>query len=191
MRNTFVLFCLITMTAGCGIQSIPTAKNQIDADFSELTNQYKRRSDLIPNLVKVVKGVAEFERETLTGVVNARAKATSVQLSPDTSPEKLVEFQKAQGQLSQALGRLMMVSERYPNLKANQNFLDLQSQLEGTENRIAVARKRYIEAIKIFNNLVTVPPSSFTNSLVYKHDKMAQWTVPNVEEVKEVPKIDF
>lgn len=183
---TTVLLLAFTMgLSGCGIQSIPQSKNQTEASLAEVNNQYKRRMDLIPNLVNVVKGYAAHEKETLEGVVSARAKASQMTIDPSkVSAEKLVEFQQAQGQLSQALGRLMMLTENYPNLKADQNFRDLQAQLEGTENRITVARQRYIESIKEFNNLVTVPPTSWTNSLFYHHEKMPQWDLPADEKEK-------
>lgn len=171
--------------SGCGIQSIPQAKNQTEAALAEITNQYKRRADLIPNLVQVVKGYASHEKETLEGVVSARAQATQMTIDPtNAKPEDLVKYQQAQGQLSQALGRLLMITENYPNLKADANFRDLQAQLEGTENRITVARQRYIEAIQGFNNLVTVPPTSWTNSLFYQHPKMPQWDVTAEEKEK-------
>lgn len=170
---------------GCGVQSIPQSKNAVEASLAEVTNQYKRRSDLIPNLVNVVKGYASHEAKVLTDVTEARAKATAMNIDPSkVSAEKLVEFQQSQGQLSQALGRLMMISENYPNLKADASFRDLQAQLEGTENRITVARNRYIEAIQGFNNLVTVPPTSWTNSLFYKHEKMPQWDLGAEEKEK-------
>lgn len=178
--------------SGCGWQSIPQAKNNVEASLAEVTNQYKRRADLIPNLVKTVKAYAGHEKETLESVVAARAKATSIQLDPSkTSPDQLLQYQQAQGGLSQALGRLMVVAERYPDLKANQNFRDLQAQLEGTENRITIARQRHIETIKGFNNLVTVPPTSWTNSILYKHEKMPQWTVENAKEIESAPKVEF
>lgn len=174
--------------AACGVQSIPQAKNDTEAALAEVTNQYKRRADLIPNLVNVVKGYASHEKATLTGVIEARAKATQITIDPSkASPEDLQKYQQAQGQLSQALGRLMVVSEQYPNLKADANFRDLQAQLEGTENRITIARQRHIESIKNFNNLVTVPPTSWTNSLFYKHEKMPQWDL-SVEEKAQAEK---
>lgn len=173
-KIALVLFAL--SLSACGVQSIPQAKNEVDASLAEISNQYKRRLDLIPNLVSVVKGYASHEKETLEGVVEARAKASQVTIDPSKmSAEKLAEFSKAQGQLSQALGRLMMITENYPNLKADTSFRDLQAQLEGTENRITVARQRYIQSVKEFNNLVTVPPTSWTNSMFYHHEKMAQW----------------
>jgi len=193
-RALFVAFALLTMTltSGCGIQSIPQSKNQVEASLAEITNQYKRRSDLIPNLVETVKGYAKQEASTLTAVTEARARATQMTIDPTrATPEQIERFQQAQGQLSQALGRLLMVSENYPNLKSNQNFLDLQAQLEGTENRITVARQRYIESIQQFNNLITVPPTSWTNSLIYKHSKMPQWGDEVTEQEKQAPKVTF
>ncbi|MBX2987101.1 MAG: LemA family protein [Bdellovibrionaceae bacterium] len=189
-----VLAVFATGLSGCGIQSIPQAKNEVDASFAEIANQYKRRADLVPNLVNVVKGYAKHEQETLTGVMEARAKATQIQIDPSkATPEQIRQWQAAQGGLSQALGRLMMVSEQYPNLKANENFRDLQAQLEGTENRITVARNRYIETVKQFNNLVTVPPTSWTNSILYHHEKMPQWDVAEDEKgkVEKAPAVNF
>ena len=179
---------------GCGLQSIPQSKNNVEASVAEITNQYKRRSDLIPNLVEVVKGFAKQESQVLTQVTEARAKATSVTIDPSQmSAEKLAEFSRAQGQLSQALGRLMMITENYPQLKSDQNFRDLQAQIEGTENRITVARQRYIEAIKEFNNLVSVPVTSWTNALIYHYDKMPQWDLPADEKAKveKPPEVKF
>lgn len=201
-RNSILkMSSLLTLTAflsplltGCGIQSIPTAKNQTEAAVAEVTNQYKRRADLVPNLVSTVKAYAAHEQGTLTAVTEARAKATAVTVDPSkVSPEKLAEFQQAQGQLSQALGRLMVVSEQYPNLKADANFRDLQAQLEGTENRITVARQRLIEDIKGFNNLITVPPTSWTNSILYHHEKMPQWDVAagEKEQNEKAPEVKF
>lgn len=184
----------LVLLSGCGIQSIPTSKNNVDAALAEVTNQYKRRMDLIPNLVEVVKGYAKHEQQTLTGVVEARAKATQVTIDPSkATPEQLAKYQEAQGSLSQALGRLMMVTEQYPNLKADQNFRDLQAQLEGTENRITVARQRYIESIQGFNNLVSVPPTSFTNSLIYHYEKMPQWDLAPAEKeaAQKAPDVKF
>lgn len=188
------LAALVLMTAGCGWQAIPQAKNQTEAALAEVTNQYKRRADLVPNLVNVVKGYATHEKQTLEAVTEARAKATAVQIDPSrTTPEDLAKFQAAQGELSQALGRLMAISENYPNLKADQNFRDLQAQLEGTENRITVARQRYIEAIREFNNLVTVPPTSWTNAILYRFEKMPQWDVADAEkeQVEKAPEVKF
>jgi LemA protein len=159
-----------------------------------VNNQYKRRADLVPNLVKVVKGYAAHEKDTLTAVTEARAKATSVTIDPSkASPAELQEFQAAQGSLSQALGRLLVVAESYPELKADQNFRDLQAQLEGSENRITVARQRYIESIKRFNDLITVPPTSWTNALLYHHEKMPQWamTADEQKQNEQAPKVEL
>ena len=187
-------FFVALMLASCGLQSIPQAKNEVDATLAEVTNQYKRRADLVPNLVATVQGYASHEKDTLQAVVEARAKATSVSIDPSNmSAEKLAEFQKAQGSLSQALGRLMVVSENYPQLKADRNFSELQAQLEGTENRITVARNRHIEAIKFFNNQVTVPFTSWTNAILYHHKPMPQWTVDEAEAktIQAAPTVDF
>ena len=174
----------------CGLQSIPQANNAVEGSWAEVQNQYKRRSDLIPNLVETVKGYAGHEKETLEGVIAARAKATAISIDPSKiTPEKLKEFQEAQSGVSQALGRLMVVSERYPDLKANTNFQNLQAQLEGTENRIAIARRRYIEEVQNFNNLVTVFPTSLTNSLIHHFDKKPQFTATETEQA--TPQVKF
>ena len=194
MRRVTVLLIGLLFLGGCGIQSIPKSQNQVEAAVAEVTNQYKRRADLIPNLVKTVKGYASHERETFEAVINARANATRVSVDPSNStPQQIQEFQRAQGGLSQALGRLMVVAERYPELKADRNFRELQAQLEGTENRITIARQRHIESIKHFNDLVSVPPSSLTNSLFYHHEKMAQWALDDAEqaEVEKTPEVAF
>jgi len=194
MRGVTGLLIGLLVLSGCGVQSIPRAVNQVEAAVAEVTNQYKRRADLIPNLVKTVKGYASHEKGTLQAVIEARANATRVSIDPSNStPQQIQEFQRAQGGLSQALGRLMVVAERYPELKADRNFRELQAQLEGTENRITIARQRHIEAIKEFNNLISVPPSSLTNSLFYHHDKMAQWALDDAEQkaVEKVPEVSF
>lgn len=193
MRSLLLILGLVVLT-GCGIQSIPQAKNSVDANLAEVTNQYKRRADLIPNLVNTVKGYAKHESETLEAVMTARSKATAVTLDPSkTSPADLQKYQAAQGSLTAALGRLLAVSENYPNLKADQNFRDLQAQLEGTENRITVARQRYIDAVRLFNNEVTVPPTSWTNSLIYHYEKLPQWDLPAEEksQVEKPPQVNF
>jgi LemA protein len=177
--------------AGCGIQSIPQADNAVAAAWGEVQNQYQRRSDLVPNLVETVKGYASHERETLEAVIAARARATQVQIkADDLTPENMKRFEEAQGALQSALGRLLAVAESYPQLKANENFRDLQVQLEGTENRIATARRRYVQSIQEFNNLVTVPPTSFTNSLFYHKQAKPQFaaTTPGAEQA---PKVKF
>jgi len=186
------LLFIVLFVSSCGMQSIPTAANQVEASWAEVQNQYKRRADLIPNLVEVVKGYAKHEQETLTKVIEARANATKVNVTVDQlNDETMKKFQQAQGNLSQALSRLMVVAEKYPDLKANENFRDLQSQLEGTENRITVARNRYIEAIKEFNNLVTVPPTSWYNGLFLHMTKKPQFAVENLEQVQNAPAVKF
>lgn len=178
--------------SSCGVQSIPQANNDVEAKWAEVQNQYQRRMDLIPNLVNTVKGYAAHEKETLEAVINARAEASKVSLSAkDLSEENLKKYEAAQGNIKSALGRLMVTVEQYPQLKADQNFRDLQAQLEGTENRITVARNRYIESIQNFNNLITVPPTSFTNSLFYHHAKKPQFAVDNLEEAKKAPEVKF
>lgn len=192
MKFTHLLIISIFsfLLASCGVQDIPKANNQLEADWAEVLNQYKRRADLIPNLVSTVKGYAAHEKETLEGVVNARAKATSVNIDmKDLNPETLKKFQEAQTGLTQALGKLMVVAEKYPDLKASENFQALQSQLEGTENRITIARRRYIEAVKEFNNLVTVFPTSLTNSMFFHFEKKPQFTVEETET--KVPEVTF
>lgn len=155
--------------AGCGFQSIPKSENAVAAAWSEVQNQYQRRADLVPNLVATVKGYAAHEKDTLTQVIEARAKATQVTLpeSVINNPEAFQKYQAAQGQLTQALGRLMVVSESYPQLKADQNFLALQAQLEGTENRITVARRDYINEVQAFNTLLRTIPYRWTASMFY------------------------
>ncbi len=186
---------ILAMTlTGCGFQSIPQAKNNVEAATAEIANQYKRRADLIPNLVETVKGYATHEQDTLTQVTQARANATNTTIDAgNLTPDKLQQFQKAQGELTSALSRLMVVVEKYPDLKADRNFRELQAQLEGTENRITIARQRGIEAIRQFNNLVTVPPTSWTNSIIYHYEKMPQWDVSAEEKgkVETAPKVDF
>lgn len=202
MRKSFVssrllaviLLVLGSSSLGCGIQSIPQSKNKVDATLAEITNQYKRRADLVPNLVKTVKGYASHEKDTLEAVINARSRATQTNLTAgNLTPDKIAQFQAAQGQLSAALGKLMVVVEKYPNLKADRNFSELQAQLEGTENRITVARNRHIEAIQSFNDQVTVPPTSWTNSLFYHFEKLPQWTVAEEERksIEKAPEVEF
>src|SRR5215470_3814741 len=157
------LFAVVGLSA-CGYNDFQRLDEQVKAAWSEVLNQYQRRADLVPNLVATVKGEANFEQETLTRVIEARAKATSVQVTPETlnNPEAFQKFQQAQGELSSALSRLLVVSERYPDLKSNQSFRDLRVQLEGTENRITVARNRYIQAVKQYNVLARSFPTNLT-----------------------------
>lgn len=194
MSRAILALGLVLGLTGCGLQSIPQAKNKVEAALAETTNQYKRRADLIPNLVNVVKGYASHEQETLTAVTEARSKASQITVDANSmDPKKLQEYMASQGSLSQALGRLMVVAEKYPELKADASFRDLSAQLEGTENRITIARQRYIESINVFNDLITVPPTSFTNSILYHHEKMPQWTVSEQEkqQIEAAPKVDF
>jgi LemA protein len=166
-----LLICL--SVSGCGYNNIPTYEEQAKAKWADVQNNYQRRADLIPNLVATVQGYAKQEKDVLTSVVEARAKATQVKLdvSQLTDPDKLKQFQDAQNQLSGALGRLLAVSENYPDLKSNQNFLALQSQLEGTENRIAVARRDYIEAVRVYNTELKTLPGSLWASLFFRSNK--------------------
>ncbi|MBI2027850.1 MAG: LemA family protein [Deltaproteobacteria bacterium] len=177
--------------SACGIRVIPLQKNKVEASLAEVGNQYKRRTDLVPNLVNTVKGYAKHERETLQAVIDARAKATQTNFSAanQINTETFAQFQKAQTELSSALSRLMVVVEKYPDLKASENFRDLQAQLEGTENRIAIARRRYIEDVRVFNNYVTVIPHSWTNSLFFKFEKMPQFEISESE--KQTPEVQF
>jgi len=190
--NYLITLVFIFITLGCGIQAIPKAKNEVEATWAEVLNQYKRRADLVPNLVETVKGYASHEKSTLEGVVEARSKALNQNITIENlNEETLKNFQNAQRGLSQALSKLLVIVERYPDLKASQNFRDLQSQLEGTENRITVARKRYIESIKEFNNLVTVIPTSWTNSIFFHLAKMPQFAPEDEETIKVAPKVKF
>lgn len=194
LQRIVVFLVTAVVLTGCGWQAIPEAKNKVEASTAEINNQYKRRADLIPNLVNVVKGYAKHEEGTLTAVTEARAKATQATIDPSKmDPNQLKSYMDAQGNLSQALGRLMVVVEKYPELKADQNFRDLQAQIEGTENRITVARNRSIDAIREFNNLVTVPPTSWTNSIIYHYEKLPQWSVNETEQKQneQAPKVEF
>jgi LemA protein len=183
---------LSLLLSGCGINDIPTFEEQAKAKWSEVLNQYQRRTDLIPNLVETVKGFAKQESTVLVAVTEARAKATSIQVNASTitDPEAFKKFQDAQGQLSGALGRLLAVSESYPDLKSNANFLALQSQLEGTENRIAVARRDYIEAVRVYNTeLVTFPGRIWAMLLYSKNKPMQEFTID--EKAMSTPQVKF
>jgi len=177
---------------GCGYNEFQQLDEETRAAWSEVLNQYQRRADLVPNLVATVKGEASFEQDTLTKVIEARAKATSMQVSPETlnNPEAFKKFQDAQGQLGNALSRLMMVSEQYPSLKANQAFGDLRVQLEGTENRITVARNRYIKAVQSYNVLVRSVPSNFT-AMAMGYKAKEGFTVANEAQISAPPAVDF
>ena len=183
---------LATLLAGCGVNDIPTYDEAVKAAWAQVDNQYKRRADLIPNLVEVVKGYASHEKDTLTAVVEARAKATQMQIPSDilSNPEAFQQFQANQGALTQALSRLMVVVERYPDLKANQNFLALQAQLEGTENRIAVARRDYIQAVQVYNTELRTFPGRIWAAILYS-DMKPHETFTQPESVAEPPQVKF
>ena len=178
--------------SGCGYNDFQRLDESVKSSWSEVLNQYQRRADLIPNIVNTVKGEANFEQETLTKVIEARAKATSMQVTPETlnNPEAFAKFQKAQGELSGALSRLMVVAEQYPNLKANQGFQDPRVQLEGTENRITVARNRYIKSVQDYNVLARQFPTNLT-AMIFKYDVKPSFTVENEAAISAPPKVDF
>jgi len=178
--------------SGCGYNDFQRLDEQTKAAWSEVLNQYQRRADLIPNIVNTVKGEANFEQETLTKVVEARAKATSIQVTPETlnNPEAFNRFQQAQGELSGALSRLIAVSENYPSLKANQGFQDLRVQLEGTENRITVARNRYIKAVADYNVLARQFPTNLT-AMLFSYSVKPSFTVDNEAQISKPPAVDF
>ena len=178
--------------AGCGYNEIQRRDEGVKAAWAEVLSQYQRRADLVPNLVNTVKGEANFEQETLTRVIEARAKATSIQATPElvNDPAALQKFEQAQGQLSSALSRLLAVSENYPNLRTNQGFQELRAQLEGTENRIAIARNRYIKAVQDYNTYLRQLPQNLT-AVVMGYKEKPQFTVEDEAAVKQVPKVDF
>src|SRR5688572_29659311 len=189
--RTGVLFFALAL-GGCGYNTLQTTDEQIRASWSEVLNQYQRRADLIPNLVNVVKGFAVQEKEVLLGVTNARAKVGSIQATPEliNDPEAFAKFQSAQGELSSALSRLLVVAENYPQLKSDANFRELQAQLEGTENRIAVARNRYIQAVREYNIQVRSFPSNLT-AMLFGFKEKPQFMVENEKEIAKPPKVDF
>lgn len=191
--SVFVFAVMVLSMTGCGYNDLQGLDEDTKAAWSEVVNQYQRRADLIPNLVNTVKGYAAHERETLESVVNARAQATSVQITPDTlrDPAAFEQFQRAQQSLSTALGRLIAVAENYPNLKADQNFRDLQSQLEGTENRIAVARKRYIDKVAEFNKMVRFFPTNLTAKYLLHMEEKPNFTVADEKAVSKPPEVTF
>lgn len=188
----FTVLVLSLSVAGCGINNVPTMQEAAKAAWSEVQNQYQRRTDLIPNLVETVKGFASQEKEVLEAVVAARAKATQVTIdaSTITDPEKFKQFQEAQQQLSGALGRLLAISEAYPDLKSNQNFLALQSQLEGTENRIAVARRDYIGAVQVYNTELRTIPGRWIAAIFYP-DARPMETFSATPGSDTPPKVNF
>ena len=183
---------LATQLAGCGYNKFQSQDEQVKAAWSEVVNQYQRRADLIPNLVETVKGFAQQERDVLLGVTEARSKVGSIQATPEliNDPQAFQQFQAAQGQLTSALSRLMVVVEMYPELKSDQNFRDLQAQLEGTENRIAVARQRYIKAVQEYNVTVRSFPTNLT-AMVFGMKEKPQFAVENEKAIATPPKVDF
>ena len=189
---TGMAMLLTLFLTGCGYNQIQSQDEQITSSWAEVLNQYQRRADLIPNLVNTVKGEAKFEQETLTKVVDARAKATSIQATPElvNNPEAFQKFQQAQGQLTSALSRLLAVSENYPTLRTNQGFRDLQAQLEGTENRITVARNRYIQAVQAYNVTIRSFPSNLT-AMLFGYKAKANFTVENEKEISTPPSVSF
>ena len=194
MRKLFAFVAVLVAAtlSGCGYNEFQSRDEQVKAAWAEVLNQYKRRADLIPNLVSTVQGYAAHERQTLEAVVNARAKATSVQLPADAldDPAKVRQFQQAQGELAGALGRLLVVAENYPQLKADANFRDLQAQLEGTENRITTARNRFIKAVQEYNTLARQFPTNLT-AMLFGYKAKASFEVENEKAIAEPPKVDF
>ncbi|MDI1309708.1 MAG: LemA family protein [Methylotenera sp.] len=190
----FKLFAVLLLLSlsGCGYNKFQSLDEESKASWSEVLNQYQRRADLVPNLVNVVKGYAAHEKDVLTQVTEARAKVGSMQITPEllNDPEAFARFQAAQGQLTSALSRLMVVSENYPNLKADQGFRDLQAQLEGTENRITVARNRYIETIKVYNIAVRSFPQNLTAKM-FGYQAKPSFTVENEKAISAPPTVDF
>lgn len=191
MKKLLTVVCLVFLS-GCGYNTLQTTDEQIDASWAEVLNQYQRRADLVPNLVATVQGFAAQEKDVLLGVTNARAKVGSIQATPEliNDPQAFQQFQAAQGELSSALSRLLVVAENYPQLKSDANFRDLQAQLEGTENRIAVARNRYIKAVQDYNVTVRSFPSNLT-AMVFGFDVKPTFTVDNEKEIARPPKVDF
>lgn len=191
-RSLFLVM-LAGWLSGCGINNIPTYDEQVKAAWSQVENQYQRRADLIPNLVNTVKGYASHEREVLVDVTEARAKVGSIQVDGSMleNPEKLKQFEQAQRQLGSALQRLMVVAERYPDLKANQNFLALQSQLEGTENRISVARRDYIAAVQQYNTEIRTFPGRLWHSFLYSDMEIRETYEATAEDADQAPAVSF
>lgn len=189
--SLFLLFATLSLS-GCGYNTFQTTDEQVKAAWAEVLNQYQRRSDLVPNLVNTVKGEAKFEQDTLTRVVEARARATGIQATPEliNDPEAFKRFQAAQGQLTGALSRLMVVVENYPSLKSNQSFQELRAQLEGTENRITVARNRFIQSVQAYNVAVRSFPSNIT-AMIFGYKPKASFTVENEAEISKPPAVNF
>ena len=194
MRTVRWMLAMLAALAlsGCGYNEIQSKDEQVKAAWSEVLNQYQRRADLIPNLVATVQGYAQQEKDVLIGVTQARARATSINLTPDAvnDPQAMQKFAQAQGELSSALGRLLVVAENYPQLKSDQNFRDLQAQLEGTENRIATARNRFIKATQDYNVYIRQFPQNLT-ARMFGYKEKASFTVENEKAISAPPKVDF
>ena len=192
MKRWFWMLAAVLLLSGCGYNDFQRLDEQTKSAWSEVLNQYQRRADLVPNIVATVKGEANFEQETLTKVIEARAKATSIQVTPETlnDPQAFSKFQAAQGELGSALSRLMVTVEQYPNLKANQGFSDLRVQLEGTENRITVARNRYIQAVQDYNVLARSFPSNLT-AMAFSYKPKENFSVQNEAAIAAPPTVDF
>ena len=188
LRGVVLALCVLLLS-GCGYNQIQSKDEAVKAGWSEVLNQYKRRADLIPNLVNTVKGYAAHEQQVLTAVTEARAKVSQINVNADDAAS-LAQYQAAQGELSQALGRLMMVTENYPNLKADASFLNLQTQLEGTENRITVARGRYIQLVQDYNTYIRQFPVNLT-AMVFGHKAKPNFTVENERAIQDAPTVDF
>jgi LemA protein len=192
LLRALVLLLLVLGLSGCGYNAIQRQDEAVKAAWSEVINQYQRRADLVPNLVNTVKGYAQHEEKVLTEVTNARARVGTMQLSPDAlnDPQKLQQFQQAQGQLSSALSRLMVVSENYPQLKADGLFQNLQAQLEGTENRITVARNRYVQSVQAYNSMIRTFPNNLT-AKIFGYQVKPNFTVENEKAISTAPTVDF
>jgi LemA protein len=192
MKRWFLLLVTALLLTGCGYNDFQRLDEQTKSAWSEVLNQYQRRADLVPNIVATVKGEANFEQETLTKVIEARAKATSIQVTPETlnNPQAFAKFQAAQGELGSALSRLMVTVEQYPNLKANQGFRDLRVQLEGTENRVTVARNRYIQSVQDYNVLARSFPSNLT-AMAFSYAQKPNFAVQNEAAISATPVVDF
>lgn len=193
MKKLILILGLSLLLTGCGINNIPTYDEQVKSAWSQVENQYQRRADLVPNLVATVKGFAAQEKEVLTAVTEARSKVSSMQVDENliNDPQKLQQFQQAQQQLSGALSRLMVVVERYPELKSNQNFLALQSQLEGTENRISVARRDYIAAVQAYNTEIRTFPGKIWHSILYSDMPVRDNYEATTEGAETPPEVNF
>jgi LemA protein len=192
LRSFFLMVLSAGVLTGCGYNEIQTQDQAVKSAWAEVLSQYQRRADLIPNIVAAVKGEASFEQDTLTKVIEARAKATSIQVTPELAndPAALQKFQQAQGELSSALSRLLVVSENYPSLKANQGFQELRTELEGTENRIAIARNRYIKAVETYNVFIRQVPQNFT-AMAMGYKEKPQFAVDNEKAISTPPTVDF